>query len=65
MAISAFTFPKHSKAITQVRQNGALFIAIAGCTPVFKKATPQNHSIPRSWAIATVLYMCHVQPPLH
>ena len=36
--------PKTLSATAQVRQNGALFIAIAGCAWVTKKATPQKRT---------------------
>ena len=52
---------KKLSATTQVRLNGALFIATAGCAPVTKKATPQI-ALNRSCDIASVLH--HVQPPL-
>ena len=44
IVISAFSFAIQLSANTQVRQNGVLFIAIAGCAPVTKKTTPQNCS---------------------
>ena len=68
MSISAFTYANHSKtlsATTQVRQNSALFIAIAGCASITKKATPPKialNCIPRSCDI--VIGLRHVQPPL-